>query len=120
MEHSPAKKALCGGTGEGSTPRQHCSHSTESQPEPGCIQGSAVQPAGRGRGSAPLLCAGTPHLEHCIPMGSAQHRTDTDLVECVQRRDTKRGPQMEKEGFTLDIRSKGFALRVVRHCTGCS
>ena len=53
-------------------------------------------------------------------MGSAQHRTDSDLVECVQRRDTKRGPRMEKEGFTLDIRSKGFALRVVRHCTGCS
>lgn len=46
----------------------------------------AVRPAGRGRGSAALLCAGRPHLEHCVWMGSARCRRDMELSESIQRR----------------------------------
>ena len=38
----------------------------------------AVQPAGRGRGSALLLCAVRPRLECCVQMGSAQYRRDME------------------------------------------
>ena len=48
-----------------------------------------VWPEGRGRGSAPLLCAVRPHLEHGIQMGCAQCRRDMELLESVQRRATK-------------------------------
>ena len=54
-----------------------------------------VWPEGRGRGSAPLLCAVRPHLEHCVQMGSAQYRRDMELLESVQRRATEMSPGME-------------------------
>ena len=49
----------------------------------------AVRPPGRGRGSAPLLCAARPHLQCCIQMGSAQCRRDMALLEHSQRGATK-------------------------------
>ena len=63
MEPSPAEKALGVRVGS-STTRQHCALSAQ---RANCTLGAAraVWPAGRGRGSAALLCAGTPHLQHC-------------------------------------------------------
>ena len=55
----------------------------------------AAQPAQRGRGSAPLLCAVRPQLEHCIQMRSAQYRRDMELLERIQGMATKMIPGME-------------------------
>ena len=55
----------------------------------------SVQPAGWGRGSAPLLCIVRPHLECCIQMGSAQYRRDVELLGRVQRRASKMTQGME-------------------------
>lgn len=44
---------------------------------------------GEGGDPVPLLCAGTPHLEHRVHRWSAQHRRDGGLLECVQRRATE-------------------------------
>ena len=44
---------------------------------------------GEGGDPAPLLCTGTPHLEHRVHRWSAQHRRDGGLLECVQRRATE-------------------------------
>jgi len=87
-EPSPAEKALGVLVGS-STTRHHCALAAQ---RANCTLGAsgAVWPAGRGRGSAALLCAGTPHLQHCVQMGSAQHRRDMELLERVQRRATKR------------------------------
>jgi len=30
-----------------------------------------------------------PHLEYCVQMWSLQHRTDMNLLKCIQRRATK-------------------------------
>ena len=51
----------------------------------GCIQSSM---GSKVRGVI-LLCAVRPHLEYCIQMWSSQYRRDVDLLECIQRRDTK-------------------------------
>ena len=64
-----------------------CLCSSESQLDPGSIQSST---ASRVREKiCPLLCTVRPHLELCVQMGSAQHRRDTELLECVQRKATK-------------------------------
>ena len=55
----------------------------------------AAQPAQRGRGSAPLLCAVRPHLDCCILTGSAQYRRDMELLERIQGMATKMIPGME-------------------------
>ena len=70
MEPSPAEKALGVRVGS-STTRQHCALSAQ---RANCTLGAAraVWPAGRGRGSAALLCAGTPHLQHPDGECSAQ------------------------------------------------
>ena len=36
-----------------------------------------------------------PHLEYCVQMWSPQYRRDVDLLECIQRRVTKKIPGME-------------------------
>ena len=55
-----------------------------SQPDPG-LHPKHLE----GGDPAPLLCAGTPHLEHRVHRWSAQHRRDGGLLECVQRRATE-------------------------------
>jgi len=58
-----------------------------------------------------------PHLEYCIQMWSPQHRRDTDLLECVQRRATEVIPGMEHLPYMDRLRAgavqhgKGKALR---------
>ena len=55
----------------------------------------AARAAGQGGAPAPLLCAVTPHLEHCVHRWSPQGRRDVELLERVQRRDTEMVPGME-------------------------
>ena len=60
----------------------------------GCSQSSAG--SRQGGAPAPLLCAVTPHLEHCVHRWSPQGRRDVELLErCVQRRDTEMVAGME-------------------------
>lgn len=63
-------------------------HSPESQPYPGLHPKQCASRAGRG--SAPLLCAVRPHLEHCV-MGSAHCRRDTELLEEGHKNDPRDG-----------------------------
>jgi len=69
-EPSPAEKALGVLVGS-STTRHHCALAAQ---RANCTLGAsgAVWPVGRGRGSAALLCAGTPHLQHPDGECSAQ------------------------------------------------
>ena len=54
----------------------------------GCIQSSVTS---RSREGILPLCSDRvrPHLESCIQLWGPQHRADMDLLERVQRRDTK-------------------------------
>ena len=56
MEHSPAKKALCGGTGEGSTPRQHCALAAQ-RANQSLGASRAVQCSQQGEGGDLPLCS---------------------------------------------------------------
>ena len=41
------------------------------------------------------MIVGGDHLEYYVQMWSPQHRRDTDLLECIQRRTTKMMQEME-------------------------
>ena len=62
---------------------QHCALTAQ---KANCILGAskAALPAGPGR-DLPLCSALRPHLEHCVQMGSPQHRRDVELLEHIQR-----------------------------------
>ena len=49
-----------------------------------------------------------PQLEYCVQMGSPQHRRDTDLLECVQRRATKMIQGMEQLSCEDRMRELGL------------
>jgi len=66
-----------------------CPHSPESQLYPGLHPKQRASRAGRG--SAPLLCAVRPHLEHCVLMESARCRRDTELLEGGHKNDPRDG-----------------------------
>jgi len=67
----------------------------------GCIPSSM---AGRSTEGILLLCSTLvrPHQESCVQLWSAQHRTDMDLLEGVQRR-----PQKRSEGWSTSAVRKG-------------
>jgi len=66
-----------------------CARSPGSQPHPGLHQEKCGQQV-KGGDSAPLLCSGeTSVVESFIQLWSPQHRKNMDLLEWVQRRDTK-------------------------------
>ena len=87
-EHSPVKKGL-GGTGGWETEHEPvmCPHSPESQLYPGCIKRSMV--SSLREMILPLCSVLRPHLEYHIQLWSPQCRRNKDLLEYIQRRDTK-------------------------------
>ena len=54
--------------------------------------------------SAPMR----PHLEYCIQMWSPQYRRDMDLLECIQRKATKRIHGMEHLSYEDKLRELGM------------
>ena len=49
-----------------------------------------------------------PHLEYCIQMWSPQYRRDMDLLECVQKRATKKIHGMEHRSYEEMLRELGL------------
>ena len=49
-----------------------------------------------------------PHLEHCVQMWSPQYRRDMDLLECIQRKATKRIHGMEHLSYEDKLRELGL------------
>ena len=49
-----------------------------------------------------------PHLEYCIQMWSPQYRRDMDLLECIQRKATKRIHGMEHLSYEDKLRELGL------------
>ena len=79
----------CGGDGAGMSgagPERLSRCPTAGAQKANCILGAskAALPAGPGR-DLPLCSALRPHLEHCVQMGSPQHRRDVELLEHIQR-----------------------------------
>ena len=48
------------------------------------------------------------HLEYCVLMWSPQHRRDTDLLECIQRRATKIIYGMKHLSYEYRLRELGL------------
>ena len=65
-----------------------CPHSSESQPYAGLHQKKRGQ-QGKGGDPAPLLCAGEASPEVLHPDVESSVQGDMDLLELIQRRDTK-------------------------------
>ena len=64
-------------------------------PESQLYPGLHPKPIRANEGILPLYSMLTPHLEHCVQMGSPQYRRGMELLECVQRRATKMMQEME-------------------------
>ena len=84
-----------------------CVSSPESQVYPGLHPEQCGQQV-QGGDSAPLLRSGETPLEHCVQLWGPQHETDTDLLERVQRRDTKMIQGLEHLSYGDRLRELGF------------
>ena len=85
-----------------------CTHSTESQPCPGCITRSVASRL-TGGDSPPLLHSDETLLKLCIWHWDPQHKEDMDLLEWDLRR-----PQKWSEGWNPSARRKAERVGVVQ------
>jgi len=84
-----------------------CLHSHESQPHAGLHPKLSSQQVTVGD-PAPLICTVRPHRECCVQTWNPQYRRDTELLEHVQMRDTKKIQGMKNFNYRDRLRELGL------------